>query len=101
MPNLETRVHTLEATVGGIREKMASVETEQRHILDTCQRIDACLQDVNKKVDRIPDATKLFSDPRFILILVTLFGGALGIDTMAYSLANPSVAAPAPPLVQP
>lgn len=97
MPNLETRVHSLESTVGGIREKMAGITTEQRHILDTCQRIDACLQDVNKKVDQIPNAQKMFSDPRFILILVTLFGGALGIDTVATSLAHPTVTAPTQP----
>ena len=38
MADLEGRVHRLELSVVEIREKMAAMTTEQRHILDTVQR---------------------------------------------------------------
>ncbi len=97
MADLEGRVHRLELSVVEIREKMAAMTTEQRHILDTVQRIEGSVAAVRKSVDDMPTLAKALHDPRVILLLFAMFGGAAGADTVIGSLMSAAPAAEAGP----
>tara|TARA_R100000081_G_scaffold86024_2_gene55449 strand:- start:1502 stop:1795 length:294 start_codon:yes stop_codon:yes gene_type:complete len=97
MADLEGRVHRLELSVVEIREKMAAMTTEQRHILDTVQRIEGSVAAVKKSVDDMPTIAKALHDPKVVLMLFAMFGGAAGVDTVIGNLmASAPVAEAAP-----
>ena len=48
-----------------------------------------------RSIEEIPRISSLIRDPRTVLLLVALFGGAVGVDTVAASLVS-SVAEASP-----
>jgi|TARA_R110000744_G_scaffold187259_9_gene306702 hypothetical protein len=93
--DLPVRVLHLEHSVSSIREQMAQLATEQKHVTRTLDRVDQRTEAMCRSIEEIPRISSLIRDPRTVLLLVALFGGAVGVDTVAASLVS-SVAEASP-----
>ena len=93
--DLPARGLHLEHSVSSIRENMAQLATEQRHLVKTMERVDQRTERICKGIENMPSVRSLFKDPRMILLLIAICGGAVGVDTVAMSLIAPLSAQPA------
>ena len=90
--DLPARVLHLEHSVSSIREQMAQLATEQKHVMRTLDRVDQRTESMCRTIEDIPKISGLLKDPRTVLLLMAIFGGAVGVDTVAASLLNPAMA---------
>ena len=80
MSGLETRVTNLEEQVGGIRESVAIIQTEQKHTVSSLGRIEERLDEMSQH--SLLGLTGAIRNPQTIIIILTVLGGLLGNNAM-------------------
>jgi hypothetical protein len=80
MSGLETRVTNLEEQVGGIRESVAIIQTEQKHTVSSLGRIEERLDEMSQR--SLLSLTGAIRNPQTIVIILTVLGGLLGNNAM-------------------
>ena len=80
MSGLELRVTNLEEQVGGIRESVAIIQTEQKHTMNSLDRIEERLDEIRQ--GSLLSLTGAIRNPQTIVIILTILGGLLGNNAM-------------------
>ena len=80
MSGIETRVTNLEEQVGGIRESVAIIQTEQKHTVSSLGRIEERLDEISQS--SLLSLTGAIRNPQTIVIILTILGGLLGNNAM-------------------
>ena len=80
MSGLEARVTNLEEQVGGIRESVAIIQTEQKHTMSSLVRIEERLDEISQS--SLLSLTGAIRSPQTIVIILTILGGWLGNNAM-------------------
>ena len=80
MSGLETRVTNLEEQVGGIRESVAIIQTEQKHTVSSLGRIEERLDEMNQ--GSLLGLVGSIRHPQTIIIVLTILGGLMGNNAM-------------------
>jgi hypothetical protein len=80
MSGLEARVTNLEEQVGGIRESVAIIQTEQKHTMSSLVRIEERLDEISQS--SLLSLTGAIRSPQTIVIILTILGGLLGNNAM-------------------
>ena len=80
MSGLEARVTNLEEQVGGIRESVAIIQTEQKHTMSSLVRIEERLDEISQS--SLLSLTGAIRRPQPIVIILTILGGLLGNNAM-------------------
>tara|TARA_R110002020_G_scaffold128580_8_gene288198 strand:+ start:262 stop:564 length:303 start_codon:yes stop_codon:yes gene_type:complete len=86
--DINARVLYLEQSVSSVRETIAQLSADQKHLTRTLDRVDSRTETMCSRLESMPIAANLLKDPRAIFLLFALFGGAVGADTVAASLIN-------------
>ena len=89
MSGLELRVTNLEEQVGGIRESVAVIQTEQKHTVSALGRIEDRLDEMNQ--GSLLGLVGSIRHPQTIIIILTILGGLMGNNAllaMADNLAS-------------
>ena len=89
MSGLEQRVTNLEEQVGGIRETVAVIQTEQKYTISSLDRIEERLDEMRSR--SLWSITSALRHPQTLIIVLTILGGLLGnnaLIAMADGLAN-------------
>ena len=96
MSGIEARVTNLEEQVGGIRESVAIIQTEQKHTVSSLGRIEERLDEISQS--SLLSLTGAIRNPQTIVIILTILGGLLGnnamlamADTMSQANASETV----------
>ena len=96
MSGIEARVTNLEEQVGGIRESVAIIQTEQKHTVNSLGRIEERLDEISQS--SLLSLTGAIRNPQTIVIILTILGGLLGnnamlamADTMSQANASETV----------
>ena len=80
MSGIEARVTNLEEQVGGIRESVAIIQTEQKHTVSSLGRIEERLDEISQS--SLLSLTGAIRNPQTIVIILTILGGVLGNNAM-------------------
>ena len=80
MSGIEARVTNLEEQVGGIRESVAIIQTEQKHTMSSLVRIEERLDEISQS--SLLSLTGAIRNPQTIVIILTILGGLLGNNAM-------------------
>ena len=80
MSGIETRVTNLEEQVGGIRESVAIIQTEQKHTVNSLGLIEERLDEISQS--SLLSLTGAIRNPQTIVIILTILGGLLGNNAM-------------------
>ena len=80
MSGLELRVTNLEEQVGGIRESVAVIQTEQKHTVSALGRIEDRLDEMNQ--GSLLGLVGSIRHPQTIIIILTILGGLMGNNAM-------------------
>jgi hypothetical protein len=80
MSGLELRVTNLEEQVGGIRESVAVIQTEQKHTVSALGRIEERLDEMNQ--GSLLGLAGSIRHPQTIIIILTILGGLMGNNAM-------------------
>jgi len=89
MSGLEQRVTNLEEQVGGIRETVAVIQTEQKYTVSSLDRIEARLNEMGER--SLWSLTSAIRHPQTLIMILTVLGGLLGNNAllaMADSIAD-------------
>ena len=89
MSGLEQRVTNLEEQVGGIRETVAVIQTEQKYTISSLDRIEERLDEMRSR--SLWSITSALRHPQTLIIVLTILGGLLGnnaLIAMADGLAS-------------
>tara|TARA_R110000744_G_scaffold244906_1_gene361665 strand:+ start:392 stop:697 length:306 start_codon:yes stop_codon:yes gene_type:complete len=89
MSGLELRVTNLEEQVGGIRESVAVIQTEQKYTVSALGRIEERLDEMRSR--SLWSITSALRHPQTLIIVLTILGGLLGnnaLIAMADGLAD-------------
>ena len=96
MSGIEARVTNLEEQVGGIRESVAIIQTEQKHTVNSLGRIEERLDEISQS--SLLSLTGAIRNPQTIVIILTILGGLLEnnamlamADTMSQANASETV----------
>jgi hypothetical protein len=80
MSGLELRVTNLEEQVGGIRETVAVIQTEQKYTVSALGRIEERLDEMGQR--SLWSITGALRHPQTIILILTVLGGLLGNNAM-------------------
>jgi len=80
MSGLETRVTNLEEQVGGIRETVAVIQTEQKYTLTALGRIEEHLDEMRTR--SLWNVASALRHPQTMIIVLTVLGGLLGNNAL-------------------
>jgi len=96
MSGLELRVTNLEEQVGGIRETVAVIQTEQKYTVSALGRIEERLDEMGRH--SLWSISGALRHPQTIILILTVLGGLLGnnamiamADTMSQANASETV----------
>jgi hypothetical protein len=93
MSGLETRVTNLEEQVGGIRETVAVIQTEQKYTVGALGRIEERLDEMRTR--SLWSLAGALKHPQTIIMILTVLGGLMGNNAMiamAESMAEANAA---------
>lgn len=82
-PDIPTRVLHLEHSVSDVRETIAQLTAEQRHLTKTMDRVDKRTEVICESLSDLPSFSRVLKDPRALFLIFILFSGAVGADTAA------------------
>ena len=80
MSGLELRVTNLEEQVGGIRETVAVIQTEQKYTVSALGRIEERLDEMGQR--SLWSITGALRHPQTIILILTVLGGLMGNNAM-------------------
>lgn len=80
MSGLEQRVTNLEEQVGGIRETVAVIQTEQKYTISSLDRIEERLDEMRSR--SLWSITSALRHPQTLIIVLTILGGLLGNNAL-------------------
>ena len=80
MSGLEQRVTNLEEQVGGIRETVAVIQTEQKYTISSLDRIEERLDEMRSR--SLWSITAALRHPQTLIIVLTILGGLLGNNAL-------------------
>ena len=80
MSGLEQRVTNLEEQVGGIRETVAVIQTEQKYTISSLDRIEERLNEMGQR--SLWSITSALRHPQTLIIVLTILGGLLGNNAL-------------------
>ena len=80
MSGLEQRVTNLEEQVGGIRETVAVIQTEQKYTISSLDRIEERLDEMRSR--SLWSLTSALRHPQTLIIVLTILGGLLGNNAL-------------------
>ena len=80
MSGLELRVTNLEEQVGGIRETVAVIQTEQKYTVSALGRIEERLDEMGQR--SLWSISGALRHPQTIILILTVLGGLLGNNAM-------------------
>ena len=89
MSGLEQRVTNLEEQVGGIRETVAVIQTEQKYTVSALGRIEERLDEMGRR--SLWNLSSAIKHPQTLIMILTVLGGLLGNNAllaMADSIAD-------------
>ena len=89
MSGLELRVTNLEEQVGGIRETVAVIQTEQKYTVSALGRIEERLDEMRDR--SLWSLAAAVEHPQTLIMILTVLGGLLGNNAllaMADSIAD-------------
>ena len=89
MSNLEMRVTNLEEQVGGIRETVAVIQTEQKYTVSALGRIEERIDEMRDR--SLWSVATALKHPQTLIMILTVLGGLLGNNAllaMADSIAD-------------
>tara|TARA_R100000664_G_scaffold29628_1_gene41618 strand:+ start:11821 stop:12126 length:306 start_codon:yes stop_codon:yes gene_type:complete len=96
MSGLELRVTNLEEQVGGIRETVAVIQTEQKYTVGALGRIEERLDEMRDR--SLWSLAAALKHPQTLIMILTVLGGLLGnnallamADTIADANASETV----------
>jgi hypothetical protein len=93
MSGLETRVTNLEEQVGGIRETVAVIQTEQKYTVGALGRIEERLDEMRER--SLWSLVGALKHPQTLIMILTVLGGLMGNNAMlamAESMAEANAA---------
>ncbi len=80
MSGLETRVTNLEEQVGGIRETVAVIQTEQKYTVGALGRIEERLDEMRTR--SLWSLAGALKHPQTLIMILTVLGGLMGNNAM-------------------
>lgn len=80
MSGLEARVTNLEEQVGGIRETVAVIQTEQKYTVGALGRIEERLDEMRTR--SLWSLAGALKHPQTIIMILTVLGGLMGNNAM-------------------
>tara|TARA_R100001082_G_scaffold110806_2_gene91857 strand:+ start:293 stop:595 length:303 start_codon:yes stop_codon:yes gene_type:complete len=80
MSGLEQRVTNLEEQVGGIRETVAVIQTEQKYTVGALGRIEERLDEMGQR--SLWSISSALKHPQTLIMILTVLGGLLGNNAM-------------------
>ena len=80
MSGLEQRVTNLEEQVGGIRETVAVIQTEQKYTVSALGRIEQRLDEIGER--SLWNLASALRHPQTLIMVLTVLGGLLGNNAL-------------------
>tara|TARA_Y100001963_G_C6560586_1_gene344109 strand:- start:171 stop:476 length:306 start_codon:yes stop_codon:yes gene_type:complete len=80
MSGLEQRVTNLEEQVGGIRETVAVIQTEQKYTVSALGRIEERLDEMGQR--SLWNLASAIRHPQTLIMVLTVLGGLLGNNAL-------------------